>query len=498
MNTSQEKLRTTRMTRRKFEVRKTAPSDNKNKGRTGVFTQLAPTRLPQRRRQARQPSLVLLCLLLLRFSHSHTSNSPFVANLHGVNHSPVTCASTVFPQDTGKPTVPKTSHKVNDKYKVPDRRIEDAVCCLKKVIGRFPDITARELAQVVGKIISMTPVMDIFKVGRWMGINNESKDRRLEELASELPRYCITSKADNTAKQYRYAFNTFCKWCNSFNPLITPLPASETNVALYIIHLAKQYKSLGKIHSAAHAISWAHSLAGYVDPCDSILVKNIKEGAIRETSKPVTKKEPITPEHLKALVSTFGKNDNLYNLRTLCMCFLGFAGFLRFSEIVNIRYLDICLQNNCVEINIVKSKTDVYKTGQKVCIARTFWDTCPVNILEKFLRLSNADRHSSQYLFRSVSFCKKSNSYRLRTDNRPISYTRAREIILDALEKIGLEKSKFGVHSLRSGGATSAAAAGVCDRLFKKHGRWRSDRAKDGYVKENLSEKLKVTKNLGI
>lgn len=261
-----------------------------------------------------------------------------------------------------------------------------------------------------------------------MGINNESKDRRLEELASELPRYCIASKADNTAKQYRYAFNTFCKWCNSFNPMITPLPASETNVALYIIHLAKQYKSLGKIHSAAHAISWAHSLAGYVDPCDSILVKNIKEGAIRETLKPVTKKEPITPEHLKALVSTFGKNDNLYNLRTLCMCFLGFAGFLRFSEIVNIRYLDICLQNNCVEINIVNSKTDVYKTGQKVCIARTFCDTCPVNILEKFLRLSDADMHSSQYLFRSVSFCKKSNSYRLRTDNRPISYTRAREI----------------------------------------------------------------------
>lgn len=44
---------------------------------------------------------------------------------------------------------------------VPERRIEDAVCCLKKVIDRFPDITARELAQVVGKIISMTPVMGV-------------------------------------------------------------------------------------------------------------------------------------------------------------------------------------------------------------------------------------------------------------------------------------------------------------------------------------------------
>lgn len=106
-----------------------------------------------------------------------------------------------------------------------------------------------------------------------MGINNKSKDHRLEELTSELPRYFITSKDDNTAKQYRYAFNTFCKWCNSFNPVITPLPASEINVALYIIHLAKQYKS-----SAEHAISWAHILAGYVNPCDSILVKNIKRG----------------------------------------------------------------------------------------------------------------------------------------------------------------------------------------------------------------------------
>jgi hypothetical protein len=40
---------------------------------------------------------------------------------------------------------------------------------------------------------------------------------------------------------------------------------------------------------------------------------------------------------------------------------------------------------------------------------------------------------------------------------------------------------------LRSGGATAAAAAGIDDRLFKKHGRWKSDKAKDGYVKENIN-----------
>jgi hypothetical protein len=51
---------------------------------------------------------------------------------------------------------------------------------------------------------------------------------------------------------------------------------------------------------------------------------------------------------------------------------------------------------------------------------------------------------------------------------------------------------------LRAGGTSSAANLGISDRIFKKHGRWRSDTAKDGYVTENLRIKLSVAKNLGI
>ena len=62
-----------------------------------------------------------------------------------------------------------------------------------------------------------------------------------------------------------------------------------------------------------------------------------------------------------------------------------------------------------------------------------------------------------------------------------------------------MNKSDFGLHSLRSGGATAAAAAaGVSDRLFKKHGRWKSEKAKDGYVHENIDEILSLSKHLGI
>ena len=50
----------------------------------------------------------------------------------------------------------------------------------------------------------------------------------------------------------------------------------------------------------------------------------------------------------------------------------------------------------------------------------------------------------------------------------------------DALGKLGLDKSKYGLHSLPSGGASTAANVGVSDRLLNKHGRCLSENAKDG------------------
>ena len=54
------------------------------------------------------------------------------------------------------------------------------------------------------------------------------------------------------------------------------------------------------------------------------------------------------------------------------------------------------------------------------------------------------------------------------------------------------------MHSLCSGGATAAPNAGVPDRHFKHHGRWRSETAKDGYVKDSLSSRLQVSRNIGL
>jgi len=69
---------------------------------------------------------------------------------------------------------------------------------------------------------------------------------------------------------------------------------------------------------------------------------------------------------------------------------------------------------------------------------------------------------------------------------------------MDLFKKMSELAAEFGLHSLRSGGATTTANAGVPDQLFKHHGRWRSENAKDGYVKDSVERMLQVTQKLGL
>lgn len=309
----------------------------------------------------------------------------------------------------------------------------------------------------------------------------------------------MKSKADNTVKKYKSGFTQWRKWCKNFDG-ISVIPANDFSISLFLVSLIQTSCHYSKIEEIVFSLSWCHKMAGFTDPCKSFLVQSIRSSAKRLLSRPVNKKEPITPAILEKLVDKYGHSEcSLIDLRLLTMCLIGYAGFFRFSELVNIRLSDINFQENCVSIFVPCSKTDKYRSGCSVIIAATNTKTCPVLMLKRFLNMCCISNSNSDfYIFCQVSYCKNSNSYKLRSANKKLSYTRAREILLDALQSVDLECKRFGLHSLRSGGATSAASAGVSDRLFKKHGRWKSDSAKDGYVRESRSNLMSVSQNLGI
>ena len=80
--------------------------------------------------------------------------------------------------------------------------------------------------------------------------------------------------------------------------------------------------------------------------------------------------------------------------------------------------------------------------------------------------------------------------------NMPLSYTRAKECLVGKLKAVN-PCLNLGLHSLRAGGATTAARAGVNDRL-KRHGRWRCDISKDGYIDDSIDSRLQISKTLNL
>ena len=79
-----------------------------------------------------------------------------------------------------------------------------------------------------------------------------------------------------------------------------------------------------------------------------------------------------------------------------------------------------------------------------------------------------------------------------------LSYTRFSELLKHRLKDLSFPPVEFSPHSLRSGGATAAAGAGIPDRIFKLHGRWKSENVKDGYVQDTLENQLSVDTIFGM
>ena len=148
-----------------------------------------------------------------------------------------------------------------------------------------------------------------------------------------------------------------------------------------------------------------------------------------------------------------------------------------------------------IRIRIEHRKTDQLRQGDEVLIARTKSDTCPIAMLECYMLRTGMTWSDHRFLFRPIQKTKKGESLR---PSGQISYSCLRDLFSKKLDSLGFPSSDFGLHSLRSGGASAAANAKVPDRLFKRHGRWKSENAKDGYVKDNMESRLAVSKSLGL
>ena len=316
-----------------------------------------------------------------------------------------------------------------------------------------------------------------------------------EELERLLPKYINSSRSENTIKRYDHEWKQFQRWATEKK--LPALPTKNKHVSLYLVHLLENQKTSHKVQGVVYAIKWKHETNGLSNPI-SLLSKRVVESALR-TAKPTRKpKEPITTEMLQQIFTYInGDNAHLKHYRTFTIMLMSFVGFFRFNEVINLRLSDICFYDDYMSVFLGKSKTDIYREGNKVLISRLESQLCPVKVIKNYITKGRIVRNE-EFLFRSVTWRKTNGSYRLKNKNKPISYSTTRHDMLDMLTKIGLDPNLYGLHSARSGGATSAANLGVRDRLFQRHGRWKSTQAKDSYVKDDINRLKSVSKSLGL
>ena len=149
---------------------------------------------------------------------------------------------------------------------------------------------------------------------------------------------------------------------------------------------------------------------------------------------------------------------SLYNIRSVVICLLAFAAFLRFDELSKLVRSDVKIENDMLRLFIQSSKTDQYRDGAWIDVASFRKATCPVSLMNR--HLDRAGLSSDSPLFCQLS--KTNCGHKPRS--KGLSYSRLRELVLEAFKDIVPDISSIGTHSLWSGGATAGANAGVPDR----------------------------------
>ena len=212
--------------------------------------------------------------------------------------------------------------------------------------------------------------------------------------------------------------NEFHLWTSCYNELKS-LPARATTVVLYLEHLLQNNSPYSKLESAVYGIRWVHELYGWESPCEAALVRNILEAGKRTLLKLSLKKEPFTLDMLANLCTRYASHSsNLSDLRVSAICVTAFYGFLHFSEVSGLRCCDLKFiqQHDAmfVELQILKSKTDVYRDGSKVLLAHSGGATCPYSILQRYVDTAKLQLSSTSPLFSRLQYVKATKSCKLR------------------------------------------------------------------------------------
>eukprot|EP00731_Ephydatia_muelleri_P022389 Em0014g980a len=146
-------------------------------------------------------------------------------------------------------------------------------------------------------------------------------------------------------------------------------------------------RELQQMRQCKYWCQWLHQVDGLPSVGDAPLVQVTLAGLRSELVQPKMCKEPVTADMLRAMVDLVGQKPSLSDVRLLVLCLVAFAGFMHCDELFKLQCSDIAFGTESMTINITSSKTDQYRKGSTLVIARTGTPTYPVAMMERYFSM---------------------------------------------------------------------------------------------------------------
>jgi site-specific recombinase XerD len=284
------------------------------------------------------------------------------------------------------------------------------------------------------------------------------------------------SKANNTVRAYEADFKNFTKFCIKHG--LQYLPTEPKILSIYLTHLSKTNK-FSTLKRRIASIKVIHKMKGhYLDSKHPIVMENLL-GIKRINGSHQISKKPLLVNDLKRILNVIDEKEKveLKRIRNKSLILLGFSGGFRRSELVNIEYDDLEFVDEGLKIFIKRSKTDQIGEGSVKAIPY-FSNTeyCPVIKLKDWIK------------YKSIN---SGTIYEI--SDKSVSLIIKKYAIL-----AGLDPSKYGGHSLRSGFATAAAESGAEERNIMAMTGHKTTQMVRRYIKEanlfknNALNKIKI------
>jgi site-specific recombinase XerD len=300
---------------------------------------------------------------------------------------------------------------------------------------------------------------------------SETGSLAIADGAQRVEDYAGRSKSASTIKAYAAGWRDFLGFCAERG--LSPLPASDETVALYLSAMADSGAKAATIARRLVVIAQAHKGADLPTPTSSSLVRRVHAGVRRTIGTAQSGKAPAVVTDLRKMLEKLPVTR--VGLRDRAVLLLGFAGAFRRSELVSLDVADLEFSSAGLIVTLRKSKTDQEGAGRRIGIPYGSTEgTCPVRAVQAWLETA---RISDGPVFRPLDRFQRVQTTRL--SDKAVAL-----IVKRRAKAVGLDPTRYAGHSLRAGLATSAAAAGASERVIMSQTGHRSADMVRKYIRE--------------